>query len=492
MALVCGGVGIVSLVTLDAGQNWGDDWANYLLVAQGYLRGEFPPGGHSVVPPLYPLLLAPFLAAFGIAFKAMKLVNVVAWVANGWFLHRLFSLRLPRREALLATAIFVTAPWFFYFKQSLFSDAPFLFFATAALYFFERTRDAHAVGRPWLRPFAAFCAFAVLACLTRLAGVALLGAALVGVPLFRLPRRALLVLALSVAAWLAIDWATARSLDYYTKLPEYGGGAAVGLRAALEAKLLYASYSLNQVPQFFFPVYRPIMQQPYLHGLVSNPRGSPAAFYYEREMLLIAPWMGLGLVLWVRRRGIGFLELVAAAYLAVTAWWGVAGGTRYQLPLVEVALLWMVGALLWARERLRAPALRFWLGRAPLFLALAYNAGATVLTWNFSDDDVGRPEAREMLTWVETRTPPDARVWFEKPRALRLLTGRQGFGWGAGDGGAADAPGVGKVIRDSAVEYVVLELSGPREFRDALAKGLPLETLATNARYRLYRVGPAP
>lgn len=142
--LVCS-IGIFYVATLREGHVWGDDHAAYLSHTRNLVEGKaygdigYVRGASSInplmYPPVFPLLLAPVYHFFGANLTPMKIECTV------FFCVALFFLYLLLREhgesisiALITVAAVGLCPYFWDFKDSLYSDYPFLAFGFAALW----------------------------------------------------------------------------------------------------------------------------------------------------------------------------------------------------------------------------------------------------------------------------------------------------------------------------------------------------------------------
>ena len=142
----------VYVSTLRTGQPWGGDNAMYLLHARnlvdgtpyantGYLynaaSGRFPIS----YPPVFPLLLTPLLASFGVAWTPLKLATIACFIAGLALLAAHERSRLRRPELLGFILLVGLNPVLWNFKDNVLSEYPFLMFLAAALYLADRPRE---------------------------------------------------------------------------------------------------------------------------------------------------------------------------------------------------------------------------------------------------------------------------------------------------------------------------------------------------------------
>ena len=142
LGLVCA-IGIFYVATIRDGHVWGDDHAAYISHAKNIAEGkEYGNTGYirapsslnpRMYPPVFPLLLAPLYHWYGLNLTPMKAAGIV------FFCLALFCFYLLVRDsrndapAMLAVAVIGICPYFWNFKDALYSEFPFLAFAYAAL-----------------------------------------------------------------------------------------------------------------------------------------------------------------------------------------------------------------------------------------------------------------------------------------------------------------------------------------------------------------------
>jgi hypothetical protein len=94
-------IGVFIFCTVNSGHDWGDDFAQYILHAANLANGkpyadtgyivnpDNPSIGPSAYPPLFPLILAPVYAVFGLnltAFKYVECLFLLGSLVVGFFL----------------------------------------------------------------------------------------------------------------------------------------------------------------------------------------------------------------------------------------------------------------------------------------------------------------------------------------------------------------------------------------------------------------------
>jgi 4-amino-4-deoxy-L-arabinose transferase-like glycosyltransferase len=362
-----------------------------------------PPGDK---PPLYPLLLAPWVAALGPVPAAVRIPSAVFALVIAWAIGRLVRLPAGAGGALFATALLATLPWFADASRPAAAELPLTAFASLALVLLaERVSPARAAMAGVLLGLAFLCklwlvAPAALAAVAMLAGrgpgsrgaLLALGAAAAG-------TASLHLLAVALAAPEALDhW---RYIYFGRSLAERVAGAG------------YADYWHRPVGAYWASLTRAF-------GLVLPlvAAGVEAAWRRRREPVPRA------LLVWAA----GVLALSAFrvqsggyAYVVVPAWAGLAalgahaiarGEGRRPLPLVLGALLTSPLVARWSADGLPLAAwTAVWLAGAGL-LALRFAprlASRVAIAWAVAAIALGTARSAQRLA-VPFHTPGYERI----------------------------------------------------------------------------------
>lgn len=122
------------------GQDWGDDFAGYLLQAQTIQSGKYGQLQYYMFtnefvlnyPWGFPLLLQPVISFFDGNYLLLKQYVYVFFILSLFFVYKLFK---KEKEYALATVLLLAAsPYFWIFKNNLNSDLPHLCFVMASLW----------------------------------------------------------------------------------------------------------------------------------------------------------------------------------------------------------------------------------------------------------------------------------------------------------------------------------------------------------------------
>jgi hypothetical protein len=148
LVVILGLSALLGLLLLTKGQDWGDDFADYIMQAQSIVKGNEQSFiernaftinstdfilGPVAYPWGYPLILASVYAVTGLNLIALKLPDLVFFIAFLFVLFRFYRKRLSSIESLLLVGVFAFQPQFLSFLDEILSDVPYLFFSLLAL-----------------------------------------------------------------------------------------------------------------------------------------------------------------------------------------------------------------------------------------------------------------------------------------------------------------------------------------------------------------------
>jgi len=399
------GIAVFYGFTLRPGHDWGDDFAMYVHhaknIAQGLPYGQtgyiwnprFPMMGPPTYPPVFPLMLAPVYAVFGLDLMPMKWVGIASFLGALLLTALLFRRFLSPLYLAVLLALLGLNPYFWRLKDAVLSDLPFFFFTYLALYLLQRQPGPD---RPRGRVALHAVAFGIacyLAYGTRSLGVVLIPCAI-----------------LTELSWRRrISWWNAVAALVFVLLAALQ--AAVSHRDSGYAAIL--SLDPHRIALNVVEYAR------YLSGLWDNAWVKTADTWLLALFGLLA---AMGLLARLRAKP-GPLEIFAVLYgLAILPWIATQG--RYLIPLMPI----YVGFALWAVQVMgkRSP------NRARLILAgltvlagLGFASIYTTTPMRGGPEGVGTPDAVGLWQAVERITSSEDVILFQKPRALALFTGRR-------------------------------------------------------------------
>jgi hypothetical protein len=409
----------------------GGDNAGYMILAesietgQGY-RDIHIPGAprHGQYPPVYPTLLA-IAAALGGGLITFKILSTVFTATSLVFLYLLARRRLALEGALAVVAPLAVSSVLLYYSHWVLSEALFVLLTLVALWASERLLDSWR----WL---ALSLAFALLAYLTRSAGLPLVLALLVVLGSKRRWRE--LGAAAGAAAVVIVAWfswgrlAASESAQVYSSnfllLDPYDPELGIVGPGGLLARVIYNTrlYAIDVLPESLVGV---------------APGFLTILMAFIAALLLIA----VALVAWVRGiRRQDVLELFVFLYVGLIVLWPEAWtDRRFLLPVLPAVFLLGASGLEWCLEFLRVQR-RAWslpvfgailvvLAVPSLVLSIGYRQRCMRI-YRQGDEFACYPGPwrafTEIAYWVRDNTPEDAIVVSRKPRLVYVFSGRRG------------------------------------------------------------------
>lgn len=435
----------VALPLFIAAPHTGGDNAGYLSLAVSIVeRGAYlelwDPAEplHTKYPPGFPLLLAAALYLGAVGWTTFKALSVAA-VGGTILLSFLLARRRVGTRGALAVALLLTLSDAFLWASTWILSEPFFMVLTmGALVLLQgRGGEVGEVGSSGPPPrgifhrraelpggvaLAAGCLLALLAYLTRSAGIPLLAAVVGWLVLSRAWKPALFS-ALAFTA-VALPWVlrgrTSRDEGYLSEFwmldpyrPELGEVGFPGLLVrAVDNGILYAT---EYIPR----------------GLVALEGGWVA--------LVGVGLLGLAAAGWLRscRRGPGVAELFLPLYgVLILLWPQVWSGDRFALPLYPLLLVYAVEGVRWGTSRVGGRVAALVGTGAVLVVALPAAAGwwqaipgasacraLVAREGPFACYDLPVREWGESARWSASALPPDAVVFSRKPRLFYVLSG---------------------------------------------------------------------
>lgn len=144
---------VLNLISFKAGHTWGDDFSMYIAQAKSIVEGSIRDlnekqtilerysselHGPFFYPWGFPVMLSPVYMIFGFDILAMKIYVFLFFLSSLVILFILFKDRLDDKNRLILVSFFALNPVFFYFKENVLSDLPFLFLSLFAIYLIKR------------------------------------------------------------------------------------------------------------------------------------------------------------------------------------------------------------------------------------------------------------------------------------------------------------------------------------------------------------------
>jgi hypothetical protein len=479
LALVLLASALLGSSVLTRGHFWGDDFAAYIGQAQSILRGEMDrfvarngftvsqssrEAGHQMGPAAYPwgfpLLLAPVYALVGLSPLALKLPGLVMYLGFLVVFFFLIRKRFTLTESLLAVSLFAFNPELLRFLDNILSDIPFLCLSTLAILladlYTQEKEPRRRLALSALTGVAMFAAFFV-----RTQGLILLGCVLLFQSIhFRGQREqrrqiatgSLVILAVFGALWVA-------------SVLIFPGGQSSYL-------MLYEDFSVDTLRGNI--VSYPLLFQEFFATLPAQ-----ALFFYVFAILFF-----IGLT--VRFKPDLLFVIYVALYLLVVWTWPEWQGYRFLFPVLPFFIYFALQGIKATLDKagknqrviLQIGTYAYLLLIASLF---AYNSGVNAFANLRADREINGPfdpYSIETYEFIKNNTPPDSVIVFFKPRAMRLMTGR-------------DALALTECERIPEGDYLALSKKvgenlqiPPEQIREC---NLPLDKVFENRRFVVYQ-----
>jgi hypothetical protein len=464
--------------TIREGQDWGDDFAQYILHARNLVHGtDYSATGLIInprvsvgpkrYPPVTPLLLSLPYLWFGPNLYPMKCVMVLCLLGFVLVVYALLLRRIPKAGAVQVALLVGLNPYFWRFKDQIESDLPFAAFSCLGLYVYELFESREREGRGGSLWRAVLLGASIyLAYATRVLGLVLLPTIVV-YELIRYRRLSRTILSASGIALVLV------ALQYvllgpseYPVAPEMD--QFVWWRTPLENGFAYLKDSIR---------------------LWEN--GQSAIFTYAVYLaLLLAAALGF---LAVCKRSISCAEVFVVLYTAAVIANPYVQGVRYVIPVIPFFLYYAYqGIQVFSSQRyLAAPLRHAWV--LLLGVVIASYAGAyRVEHFGAMTSGAGVKDFGTLCTFIRERTNPNARIIFRKPRAFALYTERSAATY---DPHASPAS-IWSFITEKRMNYVVVGNALDGDFRNDTAVLLPairarsgcIDKVYENPTFQLYAV----
>jgi hypothetical protein len=425
LALILLASALLGSSVLTRGHFWGDDFAAYIGQAQSILRGEMETfvarngftvtrssreEGHQMGPAAYPwgfpLLLVPVYALAGLSPLALKLPGLLAYLGFLLVFFYLLKRRFTLTGSLLGVALFAFNPELLRFLDNILSDIPFLFFSTLAIFladvYAHETRGQRRLALAVLTGVSIFTAF-----LVRTQGLLLMGSVLLyqGIRFLgqREQRREVATDSLVILAVFGVFWGVSTLV--------FPGGQTSYLALYEDFSIATLTGNIASYSLLFREFFAPLPGQTLFFGIF-------VVLFF------------IGLV--ARFKADPLFVLYTALYLVVLWTWPEWQGYRFLFPLLPFFVYFAMQGIQAALDKvggnqetvLQKGAYACLLLVVVLF---AYHAGSNAYVNLRAGREINGPfdtYSLEAFDFIEKNTPPDSLIVFFKPRALRLLTGR--------------------------------------------------------------------
>lgn len=410
---------IIGAGTLRRGHEWGDDFASYIMQAESILSGTaekfvehnsftiFESSaqiGPVAYPWGYPLILSPAYALKGNSPLALKLPGLLFYAGFLICVYLFMNKRLSQTESLLITSIFAFNPLLLQFLDQILSDIPFLFFSTLALLLMVDHRMPTARHDVLLGCVIAFSFF------IRTTGILLL-ISFFAVEFLRawndrgdleiIKRHAMNVL--TVGSTFALLW-----IAYSLLFP--GGGESYFAQ--------YQDFQIGTALGFviqYFQVFNMFFGE---------------SFLWKTLYPILLVFFAIGA--WKCRNEDLLLIIFFVLWLLLLITWPFWQGPRFIFPLLPVFIYFAFQGMKLLITKLpeQYSAIGYWVLHAfwlVTIISFLFRSGTNAYLNLQNDRSINGPYdpySREVYEYIKESTPAESVIVFFKPRAMRLMTGR--------------------------------------------------------------------
>ena len=421
------GVAVFFFSTLREGHKWDGDYALYIMHARniaeglpyadtGFIPDPTKPIHPASYPPGLPLLLTPIYLFSGLDLEKMKMVGVSSFILFLLIFSHIMRQSLPWAIALTVTAIVGLHPYFWHFKDTIFSEFPFMLFCYATLYSIDNLTKINASPKLWFIFVSAI--LLALACLTRLIGLFILFPTIFLIGVYqsrRLVNPCILILAIGGAIIFLATLAFPQDLAYDPFSDQ--DSTNFSILVSLKENIIAYADAVRRLVVFAGGsngVAHSVFGENWLTHLV------PLAFFLLVLVGVISrSWVDLSIY-----------EIFVSGYTLFLVAYPIRGETfRYLLPIWPLLLFYVVYGTYAVGSRVG----RIWPSVLPAMLCSAF---FSLYVAQYAKTDFGSipysvtdPTSRELFNNIKTKLPADAVLLFWKPTIMALFTDRRAAIW---------------------------------------------------------------
>ena len=462
------------LLNVNGGHDWGGDFSMYIMNAINIVKGTpysqtgyiYNPDvafyGPPAYPPVFPVMLAPFISIWGINLQILKLPGIFCFIGVLIFLNNKI---LPKNLSLVSKFTYLIGlglyPFFFFLSESIISDFPFLLLSFIAL---NRINDQLApaanVPKNW-GPYLVTGLLIYLACGTRSVGLTLLPVAF----LFSLLQNKKITTSLVVTLCVALLLIAVQSLlihqtgAYFDQFPK-----------SLSGLISTIWKSIGYYLALFVGIFS-----------IKNFTIDCIVF------LIMVEGFVLGLIIHVKK-GISSFDLFFLIYLTLLLVWPSFQNWRFLVPIIPLYFLYIIEGF----DRLFGSIQLSWVRKTLPYILLSsliiFYASTYIAAFPRPISDIEKKETQEIFQFIRTETNSDDVILFFKPRVLALFTQRKSVAM------AVPAPNGDTLARmkELGVSIVILRLNHAIEYQPELSQLISthpgnFQLLFENPEFRVFR-----
>lgn len=412
--IVCG---IISIFTMHNSHAWGDDFALYMLHANNIVSGSeyedtgfiyndlAPTYSPQSYPPGFPLLLAPVQAIFGTNFLVDKIYLLCFFLLFLWLVYIWLKDKLDTIYVTGIVFILAFSPFLWQLRESVLSDIPAAVATMAAVLFFEKFLQTKRWDHLLYAGLFIYFTYAI-----RTAGIVVLPAVIVFAVFNRFDKwkRVLwLIPFFCLLAWLqSIIFVQHNSyLNIVFHVYQQMSFAEIMTLAGEAIKNYFFAFSDLHIGAY--------------HNILFN-----SIAFYLGFVLFLAGFIKKCI------KQMGFVEWLFLGNLCIVVFWPSYQGLRFFIPVLPFYLYYgMLGLNMLPGLRIQKTVF----GLLILCIAISFVSFYTNADYKQSPYLLTGSESTDLFTFIKSSTPNDATIMAAKPRAVCLMTGRNGIVFPDGD-----------------------------------------------------------
>ena len=404
-------ISLFYLFNVRGGHDWGGDFSMYIMNANNIVKGipyaqtgyiynpDMASIGPPVYPPVFPLILSPFIAIWGVNLLILKLPGIAFFIGLLFYLNvKIIPKEFPlifKMLTLICVGLYVN---FFLTMESINSDIPFLLFCYVALVGINKLLGEGAKEPVNYFEHILTGIFIYLAYGTRSVGLILLPVALI----YSLLKNRKITLSIVISLIVPLILIFAQGLlipqtgSYFDQLPK--------------SLFEMVSVFLHSM-EYYFEIFLKIF---------------PSDDIVFQTILFVIMVLGFAVGLSNHiRKGISSFDLFFFSYLLLILIWPSYQSWRLLIPIIPIYFLYIVEGM----NQLVGLVKLDWLRKTiPVFLLIGLVA---FYTYTYSEvfprpiSNIEKKETQELFEIILAETNSDDVILFFKPRVMALFTERK-------------------------------------------------------------------
>ncbi len=443
-------ISIFYLININSGHDWGGDFSMYILNAKNIVQGlpyaqtpyiyneNVSDYGPSAYPPIFPLLLSPIIAVFGVNFLFLKIPGILCFIGFLLFFNKKI---IPEGFSPFLRIILIMIigffPYFFILSESILSEFPFLFFCFLSLMMINKLSNCSKKNRK-----------------TKLISLA------TGLLIYiSYGIRSIGIILIPIMFLLFIFRNKKISLEVVTSF------AFTILLVFIQSLLIpQTNKYFDQIPFSIFELSSSLLQSTtYYLILIINLFDLDSIFLQGLSFLISIEGFVLGLLVHGKKKLSSF-DLFFFFYIAALLVWPSYQYLRFLVPIIPLYFLYIIEGFDFFIKKINIRTVRIII---PVILVgfVSFNYIQTYMEiFPRPISAIEKPETQELFQFIKAETKEEDVILFFKPRVLALFTDRKSLAMRFPD---PDGDAISK-MKSFGVDYVILNKNHMFEYQPEL------------------------